>query len=59
MWRIYAINRLSNLNIKYLNEEQITSEVLHLAFMPFEIKLSKMALQLPKFKLVFLLGEER
>ena len=59
MWRTYALSRLSSLELKSINEELITSDILNAAYMPFERRLSKMALELPKFKLISILGGEK
>ena len=59
MWRNYALSRLSGLELKSINNDNITSDFLNSGHMPFERRLAKMALELPKFKLISVLGEEK
>ena len=59
MWRTYALRCLSGLELNCLNDEYITTDIINAAFMPFERRLAKMALELPKFKLISILGGEK
>ncbi len=59
MWRAYALSRLGSLELNCINDEYITSDIINAAFMPFERRLSKMALELPKFRLISILGGEK
>ncbi len=58
IWRQYAINRLSNLQLKKINNQMVTLDDLNSSNRLFST-ISNWALDLPEYKLLSILGQEK
>ncbi len=58
IWPQYALFRLNSLQLKKLNDKIITSEDIALAYKYLD-QYQNLALYLPEFKLVSILGQEK